>query len=345
MTDIMFVSLDPSRLPCNKHTRRCRPPDSSSKQTTTKHANHPQRKNMTSTVESEISELRTYLAQSVDPSFNPPVAQARLAQYQYGASVPLPADTESTTLKVGGIPAVRIRSGGASDSRALLLFHSGGYSSGDPADHAALAAHLAIASNATGYVPQYRRAPEDPFPAAVEDAAAAYRGLLETGFPADKIVVAGDSAGGGLAIAVAQQAVLAGLPAPAGVYAMSPWADLTQTNPSYDIRGPHDPMLSRTSLHDLARMYLNGADPRSPLASPVFGDFTNFPPLLLHVGTDEVLLGDTLALAREAAHAGSDVTLRVWAQMIHIFPWFHPHLQTGQAAIAEAGTWIGRLTA
>jgi acetyl esterase/lipase len=99
-------------------------------------------------------------------------------------------------------------------------------------------------------------------------------------------------------------------------------------------------MLSRTSLQDRAGMYLNGADPRCPMASPVFGDFAEFPPLLVHVGADEVLLGDGVELARQASLAGSDVTLRVWARMIHIFPWFHTHLQAGRTAIAQAGAWM-----
>jgi acetyl esterase/lipase len=124
---------------------------------------------------------------------------------------------------------------------------------------------------------------------------------------------------------------------PAGIYALSAWADLTQTNASYDARGPYDPMLSRASLQDRARMYLNGADPRSPLASPVFGDFSEFPPLLVHVGADEVLLGDAVALAREASLAGTDVTLRVWARMIHIFPWFRRHATAVAQPIATTG--------
>ncbi|HEV7453460.1 MAG TPA: alpha/beta hydrolase fold domain-containing protein, partial [Pseudonocardiaceae bacterium] len=117
----------------------------------------------------------------------------------------------------------------------------------------------------------YRRAPEDPFPAALQDAIHPYRGLLDSGLPSEKIVVAGGSAGGGLAVAVAQQAPVRGLPRPAGIYAISPWADLTQTNASYHTRGPHDPVLSRTALQDLARIYLNGADPRSPLHPPSSG--------------------------------------------------------------------------
>jgi epsilon-lactone hydrolase len=299
---------------------------------------------MTLSADDDIEALRARLAQVNDPSVTPPVAEARNAQAAYGTSLPLPAGIERTKVMLGGMPTERLHPSDTKQQRAFLLLHSGGYSAGTAADHAALAAHLALSAEATGYVPEYRRAPEYPFPAAVEDAIDAYRGLLHAGLASDKIVVAGDSTGGGMAIAVAQQAAALGLPKPAGIYAISPWADLTQTNASYDARGPYDPMLSRTSLQGRADVYLNGADPRSPLASPVFGDFADFPPLLVHVGTDEVLLGDAIALARQASLAGSDVTLRVWARMIHIFPWFHSHLQAGRTAIEEAGKWIADVT-
>jgi acetyl esterase/lipase len=299
---------------------------------------------MSSSIDDEIEGLRAYLGQVTDPSIYLPVADERRAQAVWGNAMPMPAGVERTTVTLGGVATERLRPSDTTGQRAFLLFHSGGYASGTAADHAALAAHLALAADATGYVPEYRRAPEFPFPAAISDAMDAYLGLLHTGLPSEKIVVCGDSAGGGMAAAVAQQCPAQGLRRPAGIYAISPWADLTQTNSSYDARGPHDPMLSRAFLQDRADIYLKGADPRSPLASPVFGDFSDFPPLLVHVGADEVLLDDAVALAREAALAGSDVTLRVWRRMIHIFPWFHSVLQTGQTAIEEAGKWIVDVT-
>jgi epsilon-lactone hydrolase len=295
---------------------------------------------MSSSVDNEIDALRIRLAQVLDPSAYPSLSEARRVQEEYGTSVPLPARIEYTSVELGGVPTERLSPDDTTGQRALLFFHSGGYTSGTAADHVALTAHLALAADAVGYVPEYRRAPEYRFPAAVEDAMDSYRALLEGGFSAEEIVVAGDSAGGGMAVAVAQQAAARGLRKPAGIYVVSPWVDLTVTNASYNLRGPHDPMLSRTALADMAHAYLNGADPRNPLASPVFGDFSGFPPLLIHVGADEVLLDDANALAAEASRTGTDVTLRVWARMIHMFPWFHTHLRAGRTAIAQAGAWM-----
>ena len=300
---------------------------------------------MSSSVDNEIDALRIRLAQVLDPSAYPSLSEARRVQEEYGTSVPLPTGMEYTSVELGGVPTERLSPYDTTGQRALLFFHSGGYTSGTAADHVALTAHLALAADAVGYVPEYRRAPEYRFPAAVEDAMDSYRALLEGGFSAEEIVVAGDSAGGGMAVAVAQQAAARGLRKPAGIYVVSPWVDLTVTNASYDLRGPHDPMLSGTALADMAHAYLNGADPRNPLASPVFGDFSEFPPLLIHVGADEVLLDDASALATEASRTGTDVTLRVWARMIHMFPWFHTHLQVGRAAIEEAGKWIADVLA
>jgi epsilon-lactone hydrolase len=299
---------------------------------------------MSSSVDNEIDALRIRLAQVLDPSAYPSLSDARRVQEEYGTSVPLPGRIERTRLALGGVPTERLSPDDATGQRALLFFHSGGYTSGTAADHLALTAHLALAADAIGYVPEYRRAPEHRFPAAVEDAMNSYRALLDGGYSAEQIVVAGDSAGGGMAVAVAQQAAARGLRNPAGIYVASPWVDLTVTNASYDLRGPHDPMLSATALAHMAHAYLNGADPRNPLASPVFGDFSGFPPLLIHVGADEVLLDDASALATEASRTGTDVTLRVWARMIHMFPWFHTHLQTGRTAIEEAGKWIADVT-
>jgi acetyl esterase/lipase len=150
---------------------------------------------MTLSADHEIESLRAYLAQVNDPSVNPPVADARRAQIQYGTAVPLPAGVERTSMTLGGVPTQRLSPRSTKQHGAFLLLHSGGYSAGTAADHAALA-HLALSAHATGYVPDYRTAPEYPFPAAVDDAMNTYHALLQAGMPSDKIVVCGDSAGG-----------------------------------------------------------------------------------------------------------------------------------------------------
>jgi len=194
----------------------------------------------------EIESLRAYLAQVNDPSVNPPVADARRAQAQYGTTVPLPAGIERTCVTLGSVPTERLSPDNTAQ-RAFLLLHSGGYSAGTAADHAALAAHLALTSDATGYVPEYRRAPEDPFPAALDDAMDAYRGLLQGGLPSNKIVVAGDSAGGGMAVAVAQQAGAWGLPKPAGIYVGRPHPDQRLLRRAWTVRPNAQPHFSAGS--------------------------------------------------------------------------------------------------
>jgi len=189
-----------------------------------------------------------------------------------------------------------------------------------------------------------RRAPEYRFPAAIDDAIDAYRGLLDSGLPSDKIVVAGDSTGGGMAIVVANRQPLwvcpdppASTPSARGPTSPRPTSPTTRADPMTRCC-PVPPCRAGPTC-------ISTAPTPKPAGIPVFGDFSDFPPLLIHVGTDEVLLGDAIALARQASLAGSDVTLRVWARMIHIFPWFHSQLQAGRTAITQAGAWIADVTA
>ncbi|WP_433655130.1 alpha/beta hydrolase [Nocardia sp. CA-128927] len=288
-----------------------------------------------------IALRQTLVARGVNPNINPPVAESRQAQEAYGLSAPFPDGMARSSSTLGGVPTEVLYPVSGRTRGALLYFHAGGYSSGSPAGHAALVGNLAQRAGVAAYVVDYRRAPENPYPAAANDAFEAYRGLLALdGVTADRVIVAGDSAGGGLSLIVAQRAAASGLPTPAAAYLMSPWADLTQSGKSYAISADHDPMLSRTALSDLADIYLGDHDPTDPLASPVFGKFSHDLPLLLHVGSDEVLLSDSLAVASRAALGGSAVTLKVWPHMIHCFPWFHHELAAGRQAIDEAAEWI-----
>jgi epsilon-lactone hydrolase len=226
------------------------------------------------------------------------------------------------------------------DAGAVMLYlYGGGYMLGSPASRRKTAGHLAVAAGVRVLVPTYRLAPEHPFPAAVEDAVQAYRWLLEHGVAPSRLVVAGDSAGGGLALATLLAARDRGLPMPAGAIALSPWADLTCGGDSVDDRPQSDLECARAGLLEMAGWYLAGADPRDPLASPVFADLSRLPPILCLVGGDEVLLDDSIRLVRAAGIAGTDATLVIAAGMQHVYPIWAGAFPEADAAIALIGEW------
>jgi len=203
--------------------------------------------------------------------------------------------------------------------RAILYFFGGGYVLGTPATRRKTAGHFALAAKARVLVPEYRLAPEHPFPAAIDDAVHAYQWLLEHGGEPSKTIVAGDSAGGGLAISTAIALRDRRLPMCAGIVALSPWADLTCTGETMTSRAAVDIECTRAGLLEMAGQYLNGTDPAQPLALPVFADLAGLPPLLCVVGGDEILLDDSIRLVRNAGTAGIDAMLFIAAGMQHIF--------------------------
>jgi acetyl esterase/lipase len=182
----------------------------------------------------------------------------------------------------------------------------------------------------------YRLAPEHPFPAAVEDALAGYRFLLARGITAARIAIAGDSAGGGLVVAAMLAIRDTGLAQPACGWCISPWVDMEAIGESITSRAAADPMVQRDGLLDMATLYLNGADPRSPLAAPIYGDLEGLAPLMIQVGACETLLDDALRLAKVAGAADVRVDLQIWPEMIHVWHLFHPELKAGLRGI-EAG--------
>lgn len=268
------------------------------------------------------------------------IAEMRAAMETMSGMFALPPDAESQPVRAGGVPAEWVSVPGAAHHRAILYLHGGGYVMGSIATHRELAARLSRACGARVLLIDYRLAPEQPFPAAVEDAAAAYRWLLAGGVDANRLVIAGDSAGGGLTVSTLVALRDARDPLPAAAVCLSPWVDLECTGESMTTRSAVDPLLQRALLQKMAEPYLHGQSPRSPLASPLYADLSGIPPLLIQVGTSEVLFDDSTRLAERARKAGVDVALEPWEEMIHDFQLFAALLPEGREAIARIGEYV-----
>jgi acetyl esterase/lipase len=253
-------------------------------------------------------------------------------------------DVQVAETRLAGRPALELLAPGAERGRALLYLHGGAYVAGSPRTHGELAARISRATGMRAVSLDYRLAPEHPFPAAIEDAVAACRALREQGTAPRRMVIAGDSAGGGLALATLLALRDAGDPLPAAAVLLSPWVDLEGTGESVRALAARDP-IANVKLITLGRtLYLNGADPRHPLAAPLHADLAGLPPLLIQVGTREVLLDDSRRLATKARAAGCDVTLEEFPEMIHVWQIFAPILEEGQRAIEKIGEWVrGRM--
>ena len=256
------------------------------------------------------------------------------------AAAHLPKGIAVEAVDAGGIPAEWVRAEGVRSDAAILYLHGGGYVIGSLASHRQMVSYISRAAGAPILSLAYRLAPEHPFPAAVEDAAAGYRWLLRTDIAPGKIAVAGDSAGGGLTAATLLALRDAGDALPAAGVCISPWADLTCSAGTYAAKADTDPMVPHDEIRKFADLYLGDKDPKTPLASPVFADLTGLPPLLIQVGTEEVLLDDSLALDRRAKSCGVASTLEVWEQMIHVWHAFSPMLKEGREAIARIGEYF-----
>lgn len=225
-----------------------------------------------------------------------------------------------TTL--AGVPTITVEPAAGSPDRTVIYFHGGGYVSGSPPErYLALAASVSLAADARVYAVDYRLAPEFPFPAAYDDCVSAYTALVEArGVDPGTLSVLGDSAGGNLAVAVAVAARDRGLPAPASVAAISPFADLTFSGASLNDRRDLDPYVTRTLLESMATDYLGGSDPADPRCSTVYADLAGLPPLLIQVGEREILYDDAVRIRDRAAAAGVDVTFESWRHGVHVWP-------------------------
>ncbi|MDX6347883.1 MAG: epsilon-lactone hydrolase [Streptomyces sp.] len=267
------------------------------------------------------------------------LAEQRVVFHDMIASVPLPDDVSTTPGRLGGIPVVTVETPENDPSVVLLYFHGGGYGLGSAADSAGLAADVARRTGARAISVDYRLAPENPFPAAVDDAVAAYRALLHDGTPSSKIALVGESAGGGLVIAALVAFKEAGLPQPSSAVVFSPWTDLTLSGDSMAGKAAADPTLTEKGLRTRARDYLGETDPASPLASPLFADLTGLAPLLIQVGSHEILLNDATRLATRAAEQDVPVELQVWTQVPHVFQGFAALLDEADAALRAAAAF------
>jgi monoterpene epsilon-lactone hydrolase len=222
--------------------------------------------------------------------------------------------------KLAGLPTDRyMRLAEPTDAATLLYFHGGGYIFGNPGTHRQFIAHLAHATETSAFAPQYRLAPLHPFPAAVDDAISAYEGLLKRGIKPETIIVAGDSAGGGLALAVVHRARTRGLPQPGGIIVFSPYVDLTHSGYTIELNAGTD-YLPLSELSEPNDYYAPGFDPRNPEISPLFADMTGYPPMLIFAGGQEMLLDDSVRLDARAREFGVDATLVVEEAMVHVWP-------------------------
>ena len=270
----------------------------------------------------------------------PTIEDYREAYDRFLEQFPVPEDVTVEKVDAGGVPSLWVSTPGVSQSRTILWLHGGGYVIGNAWHYREITSHLGRAADARALVVDYRLAPEHPFPAAVDDAVAAYRWLLAQGTSPQSIVIGGDSAGGGLALATVLALKDAGEPLPAAVATMSPWVDLECSAETFTTKAEFDPVVSQEAVLGMAGMYLAGQDARAPLASPLFGDLKGLPPLLIHVGTRETLLDDSLHLADRARSAGVDVTLEMVDEAPHVFQLFSSILPEGRGSVEGIAQFI-----
>jgi acetyl esterase/lipase len=280
--------------------------------------------------------LDSILRQSAFPVDSDVNEQRRLIRELLSAQ-PLPADVTVAAAELGGVPTAEVTVDGIEPRHVVLYFHGGVYVMSDAFLAADLASQVGRRTQAKAISVDYRLAPEHPYPAAVDDALAAYEALLHNGIAPSDIAFAGESAGGGLAIATLVNARDHGLPLPAAAFVMSPYVDLTLAGPTMETKREVDPLLSRELLQPRVTDYTSGQDAALGLISPIFADLSGLPPLIIQAGTHEVLLDDAARLARGAATADVEVMLDITPGVPHVFQAYYPILDEATAALDRAG--------
>jgi monoterpene epsilon-lactone hydrolase len=287
--------------------------------------------------DADIAVIRTMLASQPRPS-GPAERRQRLDSF--GSALGVPDDARLETVRINDVQAEWSATPAADSSYAVLYLHGGGYMAGSIVSHRYVAIEIGRSARARTLALDYRRAPEHPYPAQLEDALAAYRYLLDQGLVPGKIAVGGDSAGGNLTLALMIALRTQGLPLPACGWLASPWSDLTASGATMQSKAATDPMIQKPYLLELAQNFAGGRNLSDPLVSPQLADLTGLPPLLIQVGSDETLLDDSVTLAGRAGAAGVATTLQVWPDMIHAFPMFFPRVAASRRATSEAGSFI-----
>src|SRR2546423_7276380 len=280
--------------------------------------------------------LDAILRQSAFPADSDVNQQRELFREAISAQ-PLPAEVTVTAAALGGVGTAEITVDGIEPRHVVLYFHGGVYVMSDAFLAAGLASQVGRRTHAKVISVDYRLAPEHPYPAAVDDALAAYEALLHNGIAPSDIAFAGESAGGGLAVATMVNARDHALPLPAAAFVMSPYADLTLAGTTMETKRDVDPLLSREALQPPVADYVAGQDAALGLISPIFAELSGLPPLIIQAGTHEVLLDDAIRLARQAATADVEVTLDITPRVPHVFQAYYPILDEAAAALNRAG--------
>ena len=277
----------------------------------------------------EIIALREVIAKRVRSD---DIAQRRRDIDARGRQYKLAADITVEPVTANGVKSEWTTTPDAEAGKVVLFLHGGGYVIGSLDSHRHMISEMGRAARARTLAIDYRLAPEHPFPAAVDDSLAAYRFLMANGIQPGGITIAGDSAGGGLVVAAMLAIRDAGLPQPACGWPISPWVDMEAIGDSMLSKAATDPTVQKAGILDMAKHYLNGADPRSPLAAPIYADLRGLAPLLIQVGAAETLLDDAIRLAQVAGAADVAVDLQIWPEMIHVWHIFHPELSRRDGA-------------
>ena len=287
---------------------------------------------------SEIDAIRALLSSKPRPAG---WAERRQRLDEVGSVWPVAEDIKLSAVDLDGVPGEWSIAPGSDASRVLLFLHGGGYCSGSIQSHRRMVTEAGRAAGARTVAIGYRLAPEHPFPAAFDDALVAWRFLRRQGIAAARITIGGDSAGGGLTVALINHLRASGDGEPACAWLVSPWADLTMSGSTMVSKDSADPLIHKPYLEELARAYVPATmERKDPRVSPLFADLTGFPPVLVQVGSDETLLDDAVRFAAAAGAADVAVTLEIWPHMIHAWPLWNAGLKAGRRALGHAGAFI-----